>query len=71
MPRIDQVAADLARAQAQLARSLTDAGAWQDDQRARLDRSRIDPLEHAVSNFGAAMRQASEAIATAERLLSK
>ncbi len=71
MSPLDQIAADFARAQAQFARSLADARAWQDDQRLQLDRSRIDPLNQAASTFNADLRQATDAVARAERLLAK
>lgn len=71
MSALDQAAADFARAQVQLTRSVGDAGAWQDDQRTRLDRSRLGPLQQAASAFNADLREAIDAVASAERLLAK
>jgi hypothetical protein len=71
MKLLDQIAADFTRAQAQLARSIGDTGTWRDDQRAQLERSRLDPLQQAANAFSADLRHAIDVVANAERLLAK
>jgi len=71
MNRLDQIAADFTRAQGELARSVGDAAAWRDGQRVQLNRSRIDPLQHAANVFSADLRQAIDVVANAKRLLAK
>jgi hypothetical protein len=70
MSSLEQIASDLARAQAQLVRTLEETGAWKDDQRARLERDRLEPLMTAASAYSVELREAVAAVRAAERLLS-
>ena len=70
MSSLAEVASELARAHVQLSRSLAEAGAWNDEQRTRLERARIDPLLSAASTYSSGLQQAIESLRAAERLLA-
>jgi hypothetical protein len=66
---LDRIAGELARARSTLERALDGARSWDDDQRRRLDRARIDPLIRAAVDYDIAVGQAISMVDQADRML--